>query len=317
MSSAPLERGVLVVRVHQVLAHRRGDPRLERVLGAVEPAAVVDARAVRRVLVGGGSGVVLHTLTRSGAGAAELVGDGAGAVDLHGSEVADRVAEVAIHAGGVGVVVQPELEGVVRLAAQPEIVFVLGRRRVRGSTREHQQPGGGRNRQRLGESSHIHLLSDRRTQILASLDTAANDSDVITPSGRAHAQFPLAQLRQRLPIRALPTKNQQPLCTRRFDGVASAPPQHSHSVKASLSMADEMVLQAQRFFNITYSGYAGMPKLTENGQTSWSVMYALTRALQLELLVSPQSDSFGPGTLAALTSKCPSINENTTLSGNF
>jgi len=82
-------------------------------------------------------------------------------------------------------------------------------------------------------------------------------------------------------------------------------------------MADEMVLQAQRFFNITYSGYAGMPKLTENGQTSWSVMYALTRALQLELLVSPQSDSFGPGTLAALTSKCPSINENTTLSGNF
>ncbi|MEU6144263.1 glycoside hydrolase domain-containing protein [Streptomyces sp. NPDC047081] len=82
-------------------------------------------------------------------------------------------------------------------------------------------------------------------------------------------------------------------------------------------MADEMVLQAQRFFNTTYSGYAGMPKLTENGQTSWYVMYALTRALQFELLISPQSDNFGPGTLAALTSKCPSINENTTLSGNF
>ncbi|MFE7811035.1 glycoside hydrolase domain-containing protein [Streptomyces sp. NPDC057433] len=82
-------------------------------------------------------------------------------------------------------------------------------------------------------------------------------------------------------------------------------------------MADEMVLQAQRFFNTTYSGYAGMPTLEENGRTSWAVMYALTRALQLELGISAQSNSFGPGTLSALNTKCPSINEDTTLSGNF
>ncbi|ANS65425.1 YkuG protein [Streptomyces lincolnensis] len=82
-------------------------------------------------------------------------------------------------------------------------------------------------------------------------------------------------------------------------------------------MADELVLRAQRFFNTTYSGYAGMPKLEENGRTSWAVMYALTRALQLEIGVSPQSNAFGPGTLSALKSKVPSINENTSPSANF
>ena len=59
-------------------------------------------------------------------------------------------------------------------------------------------------------------------------------------------------------------------------------------------MADELVLRAQRFFNTTYSGYAGMPKLEENGRASWAVMYALTRALQLEIGVSPQSNAFRP-----------------------
>jgi peptidoglycan hydrolase-like protein with peptidoglycan-binding domain len=74
-------------------------------------------------------------------------------------------------------------------------------------------------------------------------------------------------------------------------------------------MSDEMVLRAQRFIN----SYAvpGIPTVEENGRTSWRVMYALTRALQHELGVSPLSDSFGPGTLAALQSRYPVIDRGT------
>ncbi|MFI9308130.1 glycoside hydrolase domain-containing protein [Streptomyces triculaminicus] len=72
-------------------------------------------------------------------------------------------------------------------------------------------------------------------------------------------------------------------------------------------MADEMVRKAQRLYNATYAGISGMPTLEENGRTSWDVMFALTRALQYELGISPQSNNFGPATLAALQSKFPVI----------
>ncbi|MFJ7154400.1 glycoside hydrolase domain-containing protein [Streptomyces sp. NPDC101118] len=74
-------------------------------------------------------------------------------------------------------------------------------------------------------------------------------------------------------------------------------------------MADAMVLKAQRFIN----GYAvdGIPDVEEDGRTSWTVMYALTRVLQHELGLSPLSDSFGPATLAALAAKFPVIDANT------
>ncbi len=75
-------------------------------------------------------------------------------------------------------------------------------------------------------------------------------------------------------------------------------------------MADEMVRMAQRFIN-SYD-VAGIPKLEEDGKTSWSIMYALTRALQYELGITALSDSFGPTTLATLQQKFPVIDSGNT-----
>ncbi|WP_329551618.1 glycoside hydrolase domain-containing protein [Streptomyces sp. NBC_00696] len=74
-------------------------------------------------------------------------------------------------------------------------------------------------------------------------------------------------------------------------------------------MADAMVEQAQRFIN-SYD-VDGIPKVEVNGKTSWTVMYALTRALQHELGMTTLADSFGPATLAALQSRFPVIDGNT------
>ena len=84
-------------------------------------------------------------------------------------------------------------------------------------------------------------------------------------------------------------------------------------------MADEMVLRAQRFINTTYNNGStlGMSKLTENGQTGWPVMYALTRALQYEMGITSLSDSFGPTTLGKIGELYGKIDANTVPSANF
>ncbi|WP_369187511.1 glycoside hydrolase domain-containing protein [Streptomyces sp. R08] len=81
-------------------------------------------------------------------------------------------------------------------------------------------------------------------------------------------------------------------------------------------MADEMVLNAQKFVNQTYGSKIGMT-VTEDGKTGWNTMYALTRALQYELGITTLSNSFGPTTLSTLTSKYPSINASSVPSANF
>lgn len=63
---------------------------------------------------------------------------------------------------------------------------------------------------------------------------------------------------------------------------------------------DEMVLAAQNWLNNTYGERAGYQLVEATGQTGWSTMYALTRALQLELGITATSNNFGAGTLAAL-----------------
>ncbi|WP_018544967.1 glycoside hydrolase domain-containing protein [Streptomyces sp. LaPpAH-108] len=82
-------------------------------------------------------------------------------------------------------------------------------------------------------------------------------------------------------------------------------------------MADEMVIRAQRFINTTYPNMLGIEPLEENGQTSWTVMYALTRALQLELGISSLSNTFGPTTLNTLQSKYPVLKNGNVPSANF
>ncbi|MFI1034366.1 hypothetical protein [Streptomyces sp. NPDC020951] len=52
-------------------------------------------------------------------------------------------------------------------------------------------------------------------------------------------------------------------------------------------MADQMVIEAQKFIN-SYD-IAGIPKVEENGRTGWAVMFALTRALQHELGISSRT----------------------------
>jgi hypothetical protein len=75
-------------------------------------------------------------------------------------------------------------------------------------------------------------------------------------------------------------------------------------------MADEMVLQAQKFVNKVHGARIGMT-VEENGRTGWPVMYALTRVLQWKLEISALPNSFGPTTLNTLQSKHPKINTST------
>ncbi|MFF7437076.1 glycoside hydrolase domain-containing protein [Streptomyces sp. NPDC008122] len=84
-------------------------------------------------------------------------------------------------------------------------------------------------------------------------------------------------------------------------------------------MADAMVERAQRFINSTYNNGAmlGISKLDEDGKTGWTVMYALTRALQYEMGLTSLSNAFGPTTLSTLQSKYPSLNASTMPSANF
>jgi peptidoglycan hydrolase-like protein with peptidoglycan-binding domain len=79
---------------------------------------------------------------------------------------------------------------------------------------------------------------------------------------------------------------------------------------------DEMVRRAQAFVNSVYSDHIGVT-VDENGITGWDTMYALTRALQYELGISPVSDNFGPTTLATLTARYPVLNSSTVPSSNL
>ncbi|MDX3315110.1 DUF1906 domain-containing protein [Streptomyces sp. ME08-AFT2] len=81
-------------------------------------------------------------------------------------------------------------------------------------------------------------------------------------------------------------------------------------------MRDAMVLKAQRFVNSVYGSRTGTT-VEESGEADWATMYALTRALQYELDITPTSDSFGPGTLSTLTAKYPKLDQDTVPSPDF
>ncbi|MFC7490501.1 MULTISPECIES: glycoside hydrolase domain-containing protein [unclassified Knoellia] len=68
-------------------------------------------------------------------------------------------------------------------------------------------------------------------------------------------------------------------------------------------MADDRVLEAQKWVNATYAGVAGYSPCPETGNTGWSTMYALTNALQHELGISPLSSSFGPTTMSKVDAR--------------
>ncbi|MDX3534204.1 DUF1906 domain-containing protein [Streptomyces sp. MB09-01] len=70
-------------------------------------------------------------------------------------------------------------------------------------------------------------------------------------------------------------------------------------------MADQMVLQAQKWVNATYKSVAGYNPVTEDGKTGWNTMYSLTRALQHEIGITTLSNAFGPTTLSTLAARGP------------
>ncbi|HWU09589.1 MAG TPA: glycoside hydrolase domain-containing protein [Streptomyces sp.] len=65
-------------------------------------------------------------------------------------------------------------------------------------------------------------------------------------------------------------------------------------------MADDKVLEAQKWVNSTYGGVSGYSRCPEDGRTGWSTMYSLVMGLQHELGISPVVASFGPTTEARL-----------------
>lgn len=65
-------------------------------------------------------------------------------------------------------------------------------------------------------------------------------------------------------------------------------------------MADEKVLEAQKWVNATYANVSGYVPCPEDGRTGWGTMYSLIMGLQHELGISPVVASFGPGTMAKM-----------------
>ncbi|SFK04835.1 MULTISPECIES: glycoside hydrolase domain-containing protein [unclassified Bacillus (in: firmicutes)] len=63
-------------------------------------------------------------------------------------------------------------------------------------------------------------------------------------------------------------------------------------------MGDPAVFAVQKWVNDTYGKVAGFQPAPYNGKTGWSTVYALTRALQVELGITALADEFGSTTTA-------------------
>lgn len=68
---------------------------------------------------------------------------------------------------------------------------------------------------------------------------------------------------------------------------------------------DVMVLKTQEWLNDTYGNDSRYNRITEDGQTGWNTIYALTRAFQIELGITATADNFGPTTKAKFSAKYP------------
>lgn len=68
---------------------------------------------------------------------------------------------------------------------------------------------------------------------------------------------------------------------------------------------DLYVLNAQKWLNNTYGNDSRFNVIPENGKTGWTTIYALTRALQIELGITSTADNFGPSTISKFNTKYP------------
>lgn len=70
-------------------------------------------------------------------------------------------------------------------------------------------------------------------------------------------------------------------------------------------MVDQMVLQTQQWLNKTYGNDSRFKKVNPDGRTGWPTIYALTRALQIELGIQSTADNFGPSTQRLFKQRYP------------
>ena len=68
---------------------------------------------------------------------------------------------------------------------------------------------------------------------------------------------------------------------------------------------DPYVYNVQVWLNSTYGNDSRYNIISENGLTGWSTIYALTRALQIELGIEQTADNFGPTTVAKFNQQFP------------
>ena len=71
-------------------------------------------------------------------------------------------------------------------------------------------------------------------------------------------------------------------------------------------ITDAMVLKTQQWLNKTYEGKTGYgSRIPESGFTGWTTIYALTRALQIELGITSTANNFGPSTISKFNARFP------------
>lgn len=68
---------------------------------------------------------------------------------------------------------------------------------------------------------------------------------------------------------------------------------------------DAMVLKTQQWLNSTYGNDSRYERIPESGETGWNTIYALTRALQIELGIQSTADNFGPTTIRLFNERFP------------
>ena len=70
-------------------------------------------------------------------------------------------------------------------------------------------------------------------------------------------------------------------------------------------VGDPYVFYTQQWLNENYGNDSRFNRVTENGKTGWATIYALTRALQIELGIFATADNFGPTTIQRFNEKFP------------
>lgn len=70
-------------------------------------------------------------------------------------------------------------------------------------------------------------------------------------------------------------------------------------------VGDPYVFYTQEWLNDTYGNDSRFNTITENGKTGWATIYALTRALQIELGIQSTADNFGPSTVSKFNEQYP------------